>query len=374
MALHKTASGSPGQDASARKHTLFGFELEELQGSRAPSYLSTGSGRLGVNDEAEYQPLVDREEVVSPEHPVTRHSLTEMDIPKAFHQSLVQRGKSASSRQSSLTTDATPETSHPNGPEPSSRKKRRKLEGWRFGLVLNSTLATFVLIANVILITVAAYKSDMIDSIGSLYVGDCGVVDEWNTGIHVLINVLSSILLSASNYAMQCVTSPTRSECDAAHARGDWLDIGVAGTRNLKRISYHRRVVWALLALTSLPIHLLYNSAVFKTLDANAYRYAVVGDEFLDAPALNSSQLGTLNQGMETTRQQYHEDPSAYERLSAETCISAYGGPFVSGYSNLLLVTNDQYDASNPRHVVYDIIWLDSNGVSDSPLSGGKIW
>lgn len=187
MAPHKTASDSPDQDASARKHTLFGFELEELQGSRAPNYLSTGSGRLGANDDAEYQPLVDREEVVSPEHPLTRPSLTEMDIPKAFHpahQPLVQRGKSASPRQS-LTTDATPETSHPIGAEPPSRKKRRKLEGWRFSLVLNSTLATFVLIANVILITVAAYNSDTIDSIGSLYVGDCGVVDKWSTGIHV---------------------------------------------------------------------------------------------------------------------------------------------------------------------------------------------
>lgn len=173
---------------------------------------------------------------------------------------------------------------------------------------------------------------------------------------------------------MQCVTSPTRSECDAAHARGDWLIIGIAGTRNLKRISYQRRVVWALLALSSVPIHLLYNSAVFKALDANAYRYAVVGDEFLDAPALNSSQLGTLNQGMETTRQQYHEDPSAYERLSAETRISTYGGPFVSGHSNLLLVTNDQYDASNPRHVVYDVIWLGSNSVGASPLSENEIW
>jgi hypothetical protein len=194
-------------------------------------------------------------------------------------------------------------------------------------------------------------------------------------GAHVLINALSSVLLSASNYAMQCVTSPTRSECDVAHARGDWMDVGVAGTRNLTRISHRRKVVWVLLALSSIPIHLLYNSAVFKTLDANAYRYAVVGTDFLDAPALNRSQLGTANWGMETTRQQYHEDPSVYRMLDPETCISIYGGPFVSGYSNVILLTEDQrYNFSDPHGLFYGIIWASGMNIGDGVLSGNSNW
>lgn len=244
--------------------------------------------------------------------------------------------------------------------EKPSRMWRRRLQGWRFGLLLNTSTATAVLIMNIMLVAIAASKIELVDGIGSLYVGDCDVVDTCNTGLHLLINALSSILLSASNYAIQCVTSPTRPECDAAHARGDWLDIGIAGTRNLKRIGFQRRVIWILLALSSVPIHLLYNSAVFKTLDANNHRYAVVSDDFLNAPALEDSQLTKSNRGMEVSRSQYHEEPQMYERLDAEACISAYGGPFVSGHSNVLLVTTDKgYDYSVVWPPLYGIVTLD---------------
>lgn len=250
----------------------------------------------------------------------------------------------------------------------------RKPQGWRFGLALNTSAATFVLVMNVMLFTIAACKFNLADGIVSLYVGDCTLATRWNTGLHVLINALSSILLSASNYAMQCVTAPTRRECDAAHARGDWLDIGIAGTRNLRRIGYRRKIVWALLALSSMPIHLLYNSAVFKTLDANKHRYAVVGDSFLNAPALNESQLTDDNRGMENTRLQYHEDPSSYEMLDAAACIAAYSGPFVSGHSNVLLVTTDpQYNYSDTSPL-YDVVELKYEDVRNGPLNTDYNW
>ena len=222
------------------------------------------------------------------------------------------------------------------------RTWRHKLQGWRFGLALNASIATLVLMTNIGLVTVAARRSSFRDSIGSLYTGDCHLVDRANLAIHVLINTLSSILLSASNYAMQCASSPTRQECDFAHARGDWLDIGIPGARNLKRIGFQRRVIWLLLALSSAPIHLLYNSAVFKTLDANNYRYATVPADFLNA----SSFPG----GMRSTRIQYQKDPQMYERLDPKSCISAYSGLFVSGHSNVLLVSADNqsmYDSAN---------------------------
>jgi len=191
------------------------------------------------------------------------------------------------------------------------------------------------------LITVATSNFKPVDGIGNLYTGDCSVVNRLNLGVHVLINALSSVLLGASNYAMQCVMSPTRSECDAAHARGDWLDIGVAGTRNLRRITGQRRILWALLLMTSIPIHLLYNSAVFKTLDTNEYRYALLGDHLVAGPTPDAPRLTTANRGVEISRAQYHEEPNNYERLDIEACISAYGGAFVSGYSNVILTTMD---------------------------------
>jgi len=39
-------------------------------------------------------------------------------------------------------------------------------------------------------------------------------------------------------------------------------------------------VLWWCLALSSVPIHLLYNSAIFKTLDANDFIVATVNSDF----------------------------------------------------------------------------------------------
>jgi hypothetical protein len=99
------------------------------------------------------------------------------------------------------------------------RSKKRKLQGWRFGLAVSASSAILVLLTNVLLMIVAASASKLDNGIGTLYVGSCGIVNKWNLALHLLINILSSILLSASNYAMQILSSPTRSECDKARYR-----------------------------------------------------------------------------------------------------------------------------------------------------------
>jgi hypothetical protein len=87
--------------------------------------------------------------------------------------------------------------------------------------------------------------------------GDCKDVKYLNTGLHVIINIFSTILLSGSNYCMQCLSAPTREDVDQAHAKGKWLVIGVPSFRNLMRISGKRFLLWSLLIISSLPLHLL---------------------------------------------------------------------------------------------------------------------
>ena len=83
------------------------------------------------------------------------------------------------------------------------------------------------------------------DGIVTTLDGDCSEVSSWSTYLHVAINALSSILLAASNYTQQAVASPSREDIDAAHAKGDWLDIGIPSVRNiLGRIPWKRQVVW----------------------------------------------------------------------------------------------------------------------------------
>ena len=69
---------------------------------------------------------------------------------------------------------------------------------------------------------------------GILWEGDCERVRQINVGVHLVINLLSTTMLSSSNYCMQCLSAPTRNEVDKAHAHGIWLDIGVPSLRNLR--------------------------------------------------------------------------------------------------------------------------------------------
>lgn len=95
------------------------------------------------------------------------------------------------------------------------------------------------------------------DRILTLLTGDCSTIKRVDTGLHVLINILSTLLLSASNACLQLLLAPTRAEVDKAHLQQTWLHIGVPSFRNLGYISRKRVCIWALLALSSIPLHFL---------------------------------------------------------------------------------------------------------------------
>ena len=172
-----------------------------------------------------------------------------------------------------MTLAETAYTEVPNDPSclidqqqhlPKTRKtswKHRYAQGWRFGILTGSLLATTVLIINTIatiLVATNHWGSREGDSYqGTLYEGDCDETRKLNVGLHLAINILSTLLLGASNYAMQCLSAPTRSEIDAAHSRFVWLDVGIPSIRNLFRVSKKRSILWLILGFSSLPLHLL---------------------------------------------------------------------------------------------------------------------
>ena len=196
---------------------------------------------------------------------------------------------------------------------------------------------------NLILTIWAALQFGSDDGIGTAFEGSCEVVNSWATWLHIIINALSSILLSASNYTMQCLSAPTRREIDKAHARGDWMDIGVAGMRNLFKIRWPRIILWWCLALSSVPIHLLYNSAVFKTLDANTYSQVLANEEFLRIGNFSTNGLqGEPKAAAYDVLDHYNKNSTSFVRLENADCIAAYGTAFVSGHNDLITITAAQ--------------------------------
>jgi hypothetical protein len=91
----------------------------------------------------------------------------------------------------------------------------------------------------------------------NLFHGNCTTAGHIDSALHLLINILSTLLLGASNMCLQFLAAPTRPEVDRAHNKGQWLDIGIPTLRNLRYISWKRRVLWWALALSSIPLHFL---------------------------------------------------------------------------------------------------------------------
>ncbi|KAL3457959.1 hypothetical protein BJX64DRAFT_292622 [Aspergillus heterothallicus] len=169
----------------------------------------------------------------------------------------------------SLSKGATIEDSEIMEPKQSRLHKWRT--GWKFTLFLSSLACVLVLSFNTGLLLWAVVRDRVQDAKGTLTTGKCDRVSRLNTGLHLLINVFSTILLAASNHGMQCLSAPTRGDIDRVHRYGGWLNIGVSSIKNLGYVSGRRFLMWLCLLLSSVPLHLLYNSTVFYTTSAYGY-------------------------------------------------------------------------------------------------------
>ncbi|RGP63933.1 hypothetical protein FSPOR_8260 [Fusarium sporotrichioides] len=74
-----------------------------------------------------------------------------------------------------------------------------------------------------------------------------------------------SCVLASSNFFMQLLSSPTRSEIDKAHKANRALKIGVQSLRNVFWTSKIKFICWMTFFVSSFPLHLFFNSAVFST-------------------------------------------------------------------------------------------------------------
>jgi hypothetical protein len=242
---------------------------------------------------------------------------------------------------------------------PRQHQKRRFLSGWRIGALLSIIGAITVVITNVAVIiwvrNHSAYKAG--DSFATLQEGSCARTRRLSTWVHLLINVLSTLLLCASNYCMQVLIAPNRKELDRAHARRRWLHIGVPSLHNLTRIAWDRALLWILLMLSSLPLHFLYNSVIFTNLQANTYMVVPGEEAWLRGGIYNFDcfENFSANQvsGFESTIHEYQPDLNAtvvlnggtvvpkYKNVSTAECFNEYDNQYTSEAGNVYLVQDN---------------------------------
>lgn len=135
--------------------------------------------------------------------------------------------------------------------------------GWIEGVYLCAKGSTVVLFLHLMFVAIAAglasrYPDKRGFASGSvMYEGSCVLTKRWSIALHLIINILSTCILGASNYCMQTLVAPSREDIDQAHARRRWLDIGCASLRNLFAIGRSRLGLWAVLMVTATPFHLM---------------------------------------------------------------------------------------------------------------------
>ncbi|PCD39444.1 hypothetical protein FGRA07_00715 [Fusarium graminearum] len=250
-----------------------------------------------------------------------------------------------------------------------SKESTKKMDDWKVSLISGSCVS----------LKDAADSTETSRRI--MYEGTCSTTRNINLVIHLIINVFGSILLSASNYGMQCLSTPTRADVDRAHAQGKWVDIGIPSFRNLWKVSLWRVVLWWLLVLSSIPLHLLLNSVVYSSL--SSYSYEVFGadrnlyliEKDSDLPARKSTLATFKSRNMLV---------SQLDNLTASECINEYGTTFQTKRADVILVfdfsmskeeSNQTYEINsalshNVRRgdcIETDYDWICANESCDTP-------
>ena len=203
-------------------------------------------------------------------------------------------------------------------------------------------MATLTLLVNLIVLVWVLKTFKPHQGIAQVFAGNCQQAEKINTWIHLAINGTSTMLLSGSNYCMQILSAPTRKEIDEAHAKGKWLDIGVPSVRNLKNVARKKVVMWWLLGLSSIPLHLMYNSVFFSTIATNEYDIVFANEAFV-----RGGLQGTYDKIQFSGIEDVQAEAKTWERLEKVGCINAYATEFLSTRRSLVAVVVDKTMAAN---------------------------
>lgn len=260
-----------GQDTFAGRDNSQGTETLSSQATPSDTWKQHGSLKQSTSTEIE--------QIAVDESRHRRHSQvsllqSERNTGIGWHASTDQLIEMED--QASDSSDYPPQST--NAPQSASQWPRKKTrQGWRYGVVCAAAATCTVLLINVLFAIVTAAvlrgKPERWESGSAILLeGSSKQVHAWSIALHLIINGFSSVVLGGSNYTMQCLAAPSREEVDHAHEEGNTLDIGTQSIRNVfGRISWKRSVAWWMLAISSVPMHLLYNSTVFQTVNDNLY-------------------------------------------------------------------------------------------------------
>ncbi|KAJ8107251.1 hypothetical protein OPT61_g8998 [Boeremia exigua] len=242
--------------------------------------------------------------------------------------------------------------------------QQRHLTGWRMGVFVGLVGTILVCLFNIIVTIYVLSQGEAKSGYGSLADGDCKKMKILNVFAHLVINILGTLLLGASNYCMQVLSAPTRGEIVQAHAQRLWLHIGIPSFRNLRHIARDRAYVWLALLLSSMPLHLFFNSVIFTTAQANDYLVTPATEDWMSGAAYDTSGfIDSITNVAEIDKVFYRLNKTAspgyytidgafkakYNKLSTEDCFNAYDSQYLPKLGNVYIIQEGSSIWRNPN-------------------------
>ncbi|RAL08825.1 uncharacterized protein BO97DRAFT_397376 [Aspergillus homomorphus CBS 101889] len=233
-----------------------------------------------------------------------------------------------------------------------TRARRPPGQEWMQGALFCAYIAMGIAGANVIFTLVAvgiAYSRPSHARSFSrfqLYHGHCNRTSHWATGIHIVINIFSTALLTASSHAMQCVCAPTREDVDQAHKQRRWLDIGVVSWRNFRIMNTKRKILWILLLLSSTPIHMLYNSVVYASIVTYNYGMLLIPNDLSPTePLVQANYPNQFYTAVGSTPEIVLTEifNGTFMNMTNEECLNNYDVQYNTQLSTLIFVAERRY-------------------------------
>ncbi|KAI0137809.1 hypothetical protein F4776DRAFT_670802 [Hypoxylon sp. NC0597] len=157
--------------------------------------------------------------------------------------------------------------------------------GWKQAAKVNCTILVAMSVTLIGCLITVTTKVGGVEHTLSFYDGDCdgGSVSQVNMVLHLLINIISTLVVTSSNFFMQVLNSPSREELNTAHFKGSWMGIGIPSVRNAFSVSRFKTWCWICLLMSSIPIHLLFNSTIFQSDQRNSdFHMTIANEEFLN--------------------------------------------------------------------------------------------
>ncbi|THX60930.1 hypothetical protein D6D06_00932 [Aureobasidium pullulans] len=248
----------------------------------------------------------------------------------------------------------------------SSGSGPRRHPTWRTVLIINTTFASFTLIAYIAFLIWIHSNTHVAHGVAEVFSGICSEASRTVAYAHLLFNAFAVLLFAVGTHGVQVLLSPTRAEVDTAHARERWLHIGVGGFRNMRWIHKRRLIRAVLLGLASIMLPFLHNSVFFTTLATTDRTVALVTEDYpkgsrLDGATEQSTFLAKAENYVNISRssrtalksiefdellQQMRVNLVDLVRLPTEECRSMFSSSRVPfDYSNVLLISSS--NASN---------------------------